>query len=293
MYTDPLGLNSVGGHYYTVLVVSLAAGYSMDEAKELAFFAQYPDYVKEYEAWDLIEGDRSAPRIAAHKSKEWVKVGKSLSENALLKQSIGHSFRNSDPVPYRKSYAQNWSSLGGLHEKGMVLHFFADLYAHAYDQEDGTERLVDTGLGHATKGTGPDYIGLDHAKYDKYVRDMYAMIKKDGSNDGMIEGLLAFTKTFSVPNKHRTYYSYDASAGKLSAENLRFFDGSKENDSMRAFAQRTLARRGATLPTFDPSKTIELLDVFKGTTKDYGIQNHNDLLDERRYLQLLREVGKW
>ena len=62
---DPTGRYAESGHYYTVLYVAIALGYSIDDAQRIAFYAQAPDEMGEYDAIEnykdaLVERARNA-----------------------------------------------------------------------------------------------------------------------------------------------------------------------------------------------------------------------------------------
>ncbi|MEI6809886.1 MAG: RHS repeat-associated core domain-containing protein [bacterium] len=264
---DPLGLWNAGGHYYTVLYIALAAGYSKNDALELAFFSQYPDYVSEYVAWDYCHPTRNPLTIGIDS------LG--VADFAILE--VGHSLLDRPAIQLRVAYGRHWKTLSSLSERGILLHAFGDLYGHAYTQDD-TDILY-TPIGHGEKLNGPDHIGEHYDQYEKYVRALYALILPTGKkgNDAMIEKLLDDTKYFSDRYKVFGFPIYQAR---------------DEVEAMKEKAKDALREVGGVLPEFDPTETVPLGDIRKRASS-YGLRSRQGLMDMPDYLRYLRMAQSW
>jgi RHS repeat-associated protein len=285
---DPLGLWAEGGHYYTVLYVALAAGYSKDDALTLAFFAQYPDYVKEFEAWDYVHERRNLATIGLYCAG----VKRSLGEESLLIEDFGHSLLDCEASKLRTLYRSKWSELPSVEEKGLLLHSFGDLYGHAFDR-NGVDWLYPKAIGHARKLSRPDHIGENQDQYVKYVRDLYDLLKGNSggkSNNVMIDQLLASTSKFAS-NFTKTGVTYE---GKGRYRKYKWYDSGAETAEMRRLAQNALQTEysGSSLPRFNPGATTSLDDVTEGVG-DYGLRSGAVFPGRGRYLNFLREIEGW
>ena len=171
--TDPLGLYAEAGHYYTILWVALQVGFSLDEAQFMAFFAQVPDEVAEFDAIEMYvramseslvdKGDGKTPRIA--------RDSMSVYHTAL------HALTGQDAA--NETSRARLASLGApdLASLGVQLHRLGDSYSH---REMGNEgKLYDTGFGHGEElheGTSPDVIQRRPGLYLDYVQSLATIL---------------------------------------------------------------------------------------------------------------------
>jgi hypothetical protein len=280
-HTDPLGLWGAGGHYYTVLIVARAAGYSAQEATKLAFYAQMPDQINEYTA---IEGAGGVWNCAAQALDPlpW------FTRKQRLTQSVGHALRGGEAAPIRKAYATHFGELASLMEKGVALHSFGDLFAHSY-KKDGKDVLYPTGRGHVLSGHTPDQIGEHYEQYSKYVQALYSMLKsskKGGkTNDRLIQDLLTAAYGFGKE------YTVVAESVADSPGNS-YYDFKAENARMRQLAEHALSDSGVTLSRFTP-EDLEAVpyESFEKDIREAFLTP--EPIEQRQYLDLMRRMEGW
>src|SRR5215218_8254733 len=188
-FRDPNGVWAEPGHYYTVYVVALAAGFSSETAYRTAFFTQTPDEVAELDAKTVgipaiiadnnkqvraARGEQETPEQAAKREKLWAAMntvyrgGHALTDNnvAAERQFRADVLRNFRP---------------GTLAHGLAAHAFGDSYAHTrlYDDPDTPaderEKTYGPPLGHGPNGTAPDEITTRRELYAQYVRDLFSV----------------------------------------------------------------------------------------------------------------------
>tara|TARA_R110002072_G_C7976780_1_gene535574 strand:+ start:9789 stop:15815 length:6027 start_codon:yes stop_codon:yes gene_type:complete len=159
-FVDPSGLWREGGHFYTVYNMARLAGMSHEDARQLAYFAQYNDEVRAYDAvWVAFphtpwEGNSAADEIGTTRSR----LARQNWEEAV--QRVLHQLHGGDIF----EIARNREHLRGLFGQatndndvrlaGITLHAFGDSFAHTYRDKNGRCRAFDSGIGHA-RGRGP------------------------------------------------------------------------------------------------------------------------------------------
>jgi hypothetical protein len=84
----------------------------------------------------------------------------------------------------------------GDYQAFLLLHAYADSYAHTYDSINGFEYAYGPPLGHLFNGHWPDIIGNDIGKYQNYVLNLYQALggKNPGTNQ-YLKDLLTFAAT--------------------------------------------------------------------------------------------------
>ena len=194
------------GHYYTVYFVALAAGAPKQDAYRIAFWAQVPDEVEDFDA-----------KAAGF---EWAKLeakgaGKGLIPAMPIFGPLIYPFTQSPKDIQDKLKAQQWweAVQRGLHclsgrsaereqeirkgvstqyvrpegnrliEFGVSLHAFGDSFAHSVNG-----RMPPPPLGHAPWGTSPDRLSIFREKiYLDYVGALHDVL----------------TTVYPAPNKPR------------------------------------------------------------------------------------------
>ena len=172
---DPTGNYGEAGHYYTVYLVSLAAGMNPGEAYRNAFFSQLPDDVYELEAVPL-QQDQVMP---------WNPLPKLLNTKAYQSQvhNVGSMHQGLHALtggPSDKETANRGVPLQTLQPGslgfGLALHAFGDSYSH---RKIGDESVMySSGWGHLSDMHEPDEIANRPDLYRTYVKDLYAVLQQ-------------------------------------------------------------------------------------------------------------------
>ena len=179
---DVLGLYGVAGHFYTVYAVAIARGYDRDAAYALAFYAQLPDQVAQYSAFD------SVPRTARDlvTEKQWLR---------RIQEEL-HSLHGGD-VAKRRACLKKLLSDPGLFpfERGLLAHAFGDSYAHTFVDEKGVEQSYGFPFGHAFTDHGghePDLPVLRPDLYKTYVNELFNALPEgpNGSSKNRLRSVL-------------------------------------------------------------------------------------------------------
>ena len=161
---DVLGLWQEGGHFYTIFAAAIAKGYAPREAYRLAYFAQLPDEIADYSAYDGV--------------MKWSE--ERMFENHWFHdvQQVLHSLHGQD-VKKRRDCLRNLLQDPSLKpiDRGLLLHAFGDAYAHTYvDPKTGKTEAYEYPYGHANtpyKGNAPDLPSLRPDVYKEYVNDVF------------------------------------------------------------------------------------------------------------------------
>lgn len=279
---DAQGLWGAGGHYYTVMIVAYAAGYSAKEAQELAFHAQMSDQIQEY---DAILGAGLSWQVTHYRSTV-----------ALRRtQEYGHSLLGIPARPVRNVFADVIASEKmSLPEKGVWVHAFGDLYAHSYEKE-GVDILYPPVWGHSVLALpdmhAPDYIGHHHKQYAKYVRQLFDSLKQNKRGGPVNEEIISrlLDKTGTLADLCRTPNGFG-------------YDMDKEAQEMRAFA-RSVGVFSGLVPHYAPERLPDDLKSVPyaqfaqaiqeplGTPDPIGIQNFREVM--RSMERQVRWALKW
>jgi hypothetical protein len=200
----------IEGHYYTILWVALEAGLSLKDACRVAFFAQFPDQVKELDA--IPEGFHWVERYG-----EFTALNTMMGEywvyeklSALSEQAFG----SSKAAPWIREYWENqmlevvehcqhnWEIQAGLHsltgrdaeeettkrknildhikqpdtfEFGLAVHAYGDSFAHRVACNPPV--MYAAPLGHALKGHAADMINRRRSDYSRYAFALLDLFK--------------------------------------------------------------------------------------------------------------------
>ncbi|WP_375443588.1 DUF6765 family protein [uncultured Fibrella sp.] len=204
------------GHYYTVYYVSLAVGFSHEQAKDFAFFTQMPDQVKELDATNLeIEYGKHVASLA----KDLIKNNprKYALHPIQATQDAETILRNTDENIQRFQVERTLHSLTGKSAKeeqkrtvqllqdtfrdnfdltkfGFLLHRLGDTFAHTrlgktdelnFETPGSNGSLLYRssfiftdvlGHGHAEDGTFPDHPWQRETLFFNYVRTLYGVL---------------------------------------------------------------------------------------------------------------------
>ena len=179
---DVLGLYGVAGHFYTVYAVAVARGYDRDAAYALAFYAQLPDQVAQYSAFDTVP--RTIKDLVTE--KQWLR---------RIQEEL-HSLHGGD-VAKRRACLKKLLSDPGLFpfERGLLAHAFADSYAHTFVDENGVEQSYGFPFGHAFTDHGghePDLPVLRPDLYKTYVNELFNALPEgpNGSSKNRLRSVL-------------------------------------------------------------------------------------------------------
>jgi RHS repeat-associated protein len=170
---DVLGFYEEDGHFYATYMGAVAAGYSRDNAFQLAFYSQLPDEVAFLSAFDTVGGH----------------VHSRLYDEQWLKdvQQLLHSLHGGDVAKRRGCLANLLKDPSlAIWERGLLVHAFGDSYAHTYQagraHKDFAYRYP---YGHASTGDGghaPDIIANRPKLFQQYSRHLFDALNT-GSGD--------------------------------------------------------------------------------------------------------------
>ena len=301
---DPLGLWQEGGHYYTSYIVSRAVGRTHESASKVAFYSQIPDEVHQYEAIHTIEGKS----ITAKYKNAVLHTAQLRRFNpwAADVQNYLHSLAGMDADKRRIILRKVIQSSSDDTEIGLLLHAFADSYAHSYkkgiyksvkrssvSKMKGKIRkkvgeydmLYPEGVGHgataATHGRGgssPDAIGYHHEAYKRYVLDLYRTMGGEGDpmKNEIIKKLLERTSKFN--DKHDSGYWFWAS-----------YDYKSEIEEMRDYAIK-VSGGNLNIKSYKPEANNDTPKVFDTNSKG-GDENY-DTLNKTKVKKVIDKVKK-
>jgi hypothetical protein len=170
-HRDPSGLYDMDGHFYTTYMTAIAAGLSVKDAYELAYYSQMPDQIDDY----------AAPEQA-------IAVGSSLLKGGTVDQDrvnwmmdvhmLQHSLFDGTvaEVNARRACLKKLIKEGGLSNwaKGFLIHALGDAYGHTRNNGTG----YPPGLGHAEDniprvGYFPDTIASSPTKFIGYIGNLF------------------------------------------------------------------------------------------------------------------------
>jgi hypothetical protein len=145
------------GHRDSSYIVAQAAGMSATEAREIAYWTQYPDMTWKYNAvqgvflnWDF-----------GYRVQTWL-----------------HSLRGGEALPVQESLAGLIKRVERPWARGLLIHALGDSYAHTFPDGDlETYKLYRWPIGHALSCDAPDVIARHKDKYLKYLDALYDGLK--------------------------------------------------------------------------------------------------------------------
>ena len=164
---DPTGLFDAAAHYYGTYIAAICSGkWDVNGAMSLAYYAQYPDQVEEFDArslwlkWASRGGAKIDFDVSLRRAPYLSITIRSLDDPAADRwmydvMRVLHSLDGGDPSARRECLGKLISG-GGLSAKelGSILHAFGDAFAHTYKRGDGVEVSYDAPDGHLWDSVG-------------------------------------------------------------------------------------------------------------------------------------------
>ena len=201
---DPTGLYDESTHFWTTYMVAISTGeFTADEAYTLAYYAQLPDQIADFDAVTQCE-------VGA-----MIEVGNLLGAASVLNAVDASGFSGREALTWARQsayYLHNFTGGGRddavvnqaalkslvsdsslpVWQRGMLIHVFGDTYGHMAD--DGT--LFGNIIGHGLVGHTVDYIPRDFPKYRTFVYELYdALGGENGWNNPKLDMLLSTAAT--------------------------------------------------------------------------------------------------
>lgn len=147
------------GHEYTTYIVATLAGLDPERAHILSYFSQYPDDEIRFSAtmaffylWDLeYRKQIMAVLHSLHGGDRKAVTQRRMALRNLLAENIRNG-KLSDP------------------ELGLIIHAFADSYAHV---NSDNLQAFDYAFGHLFHGDSPDIISHDQSRYEEYACKLF------------------------------------------------------------------------------------------------------------------------
>lgn len=162
--TDPTGLYDWAGHYYTTYITTLISGMSDAQARELAYWSEYPDFNNLH--LDAIDALSNYPLGVAERIQNYLH---SLTDNPAKRRCVlTHLLQQPGLQPW---------------QRGLLLHALGDAYAHSWELFG--EHGFPPPLGHAIGGHAPDYIGNAPSKWQSYVQNLYGLLGGGPNNPAL------------------------------------------------------------------------------------------------------------
>ena len=166
------------GHLYSTYLVARYAGVPPSHAYTLAYYSEYPDIDVNYKAgFGVLSWQRQVNNYlhSLHGGKrDAVEVRRIALENGIYDQ-------------YHQEKPGMWSS-------GVMLHAFADAYAHTkLPYKNQNQTAYGTTWGHVSNGFKPDQIAQPEVfpKYAAYVKRLFNILKIEGmANEQLLVNFL-------------------------------------------------------------------------------------------------------
>jgi len=192
---DPSGKYGEAGHYYTVFVIALAAGFDAKTARTMANLAQAPDEIAELDA--VVAGGKATldddhVRFNLQNNQDvsvldLVQAHRSMGHAERIEAGL-HSLtgRNTEDERAWRGRTLAAAKPGSL-EHGLALHAFGDSFTHSYTPElgltddpgpNGWQTQFDPPVGHGGFGTRPDQIAERPNIYRRYVTSLFDILNK-------------------------------------------------------------------------------------------------------------------
>ena len=197
------------GHFYATASVALAAGLEPSRAFALAYFSQYPDLEKDYDAVSV--GLRYSYRFW-----QW-----GWRTTVLAKLHSLHGGDHEAVNRRRSDLSQTLSDLIGNSgpdwQAGLVIHAFGDSYAHTQTIEDyGSDEEAAYGpiIGHAVDSLfGPDPDIVKHEKKPQYLQKyldyttaLFKSLRQPNASEERFESLLTYYRQMECGKTCPTFF---------------------------------------------------------------------------------------
>ncbi len=217
-FVDPRGRYAQSGHFYTVYAVALGAGVPQEKAFRLAYYAQLPDQVDEFDASAAYKGVLKQDALIVGKNYANAQSfglipGASAADMQELRDRNDHlvtiqaglhsllpggaTNAQINAARTNLAYAINSGSLDNDWQVGFAIHALGDAFAHTMDPSQkgsikwnsnqglGSSLIgYPLGLGHGADGHLPDHITASPAnleKYGQYVGLLYTALGGQGN----------------------------------------------------------------------------------------------------------------
>jgi len=193
------------GHLYTTLAVAKSAGYDRARQLTLAYYSQYPDMDKNYDAvyvavvylpvfweWDW----RNSITGVLHSLH-----GGSYTEIAARRKGIRAAI-----VKTVKDPQLDWLT-------GLLIHAYGDSFAHTHGEYLSKDEVAyGKWIGHAIPsllGDNPDDISetKKRLKYEAYVVELYKTLRTDEADDHAFDEFLSYVRDMKRPSDFRPNFS--------------------------------------------------------------------------------------
>ena len=191
---DRTGRYGEAGHYYTVFVVALAAGFDLKMAQRMANLAQAPDEIVELDA--IVAGADAATadsKVLYRTQQErpltpadYDRAATTMAHARNIEAGL-HSLTGMESEGERAWRAEILTkSRPGTLEHGLALHALGDSFTHSYTPDKGITDEQDPGdpkrqfvypIGHLAYGTRPDEIQERPHVYGRYARELFRVLK--------------------------------------------------------------------------------------------------------------------
>lgn len=219
-YVDAWGMYQANVHFYATYQMAISAGLSEEDARELAYYAEYPDEVDELDA--IHQGKVGWPFWASETEANW-----------MHRTQMSFHQLNGQPVVYETSHVRDclrkiFCDSNTPWEKGFALHALGDSYSHIVLTRHAErpkklkhlrrwlgrgrfgmyirkkkkivygsgQYMYSSGLGHLADWTAPDIVSNRPNLAMAYLRDAYALIS--GGNTVDVDASLL--NRWTVPN---------------------------------------------------------------------------------------------
>ncbi len=197
------------GHLYTTSTIASILGYTNDRELMLSYFSQYPDIDPNYDATYV-----GITHLLIPFNLSW--------RNDIT--GVLHSLHGGDQkdVDFRRKKIKKLLSETIKNPKqdvisGLLIHAFADSYAHTKDEFGKNEVSYGPWIGHAVEsifGQNPDdiTIKLNQTKYIAYVISLYDVMKKGvtngQNNDSKLTDFIDYIKANAKPQNDGFFLNF-------------------------------------------------------------------------------------
>jgi RHS repeat-associated protein len=193
---DPSGHYGVGGHFFTVYSVGIAAGLTKKEAYSIAYYSQLPDQDARFEAISNSDALGASARNRAKLTYDCIHSLNGLRGDAIANRRTMISAQIKKELagialpkhPTQSDFFQYWRA-------GFLVHALGDSFSHTFINAIGELEAYDWRWGHGVQGKVPDVIANYPDKYREYVSTLYVVLGGKGNafDNVLIKKLLEHT----------------------------------------------------------------------------------------------------